>query len=65
MDSSEQLELFDLSLYCCEQSPVNSNEQTQIELTLVHAHAEFKQLELELFEQQFNEILYEPLRLAA
>ena len=63
MDSSKQLELFDLSSYGCEQTSVNSYEQAQIELVCLRA--KFEQLELELFPQQFDKILYESSRLAA
>lgn len=63
MDSSKQLELFDLNLYGCEQVAVNSHGETQIKL--VRPCNKFDQLEIELFSQQSNKVHSESIMLAA
>jgi hypothetical protein len=63
MDASEQLELFDLSLYAQELIDTPEGEVVQIEA--VQFSVEFKQLELDLFPQTLVWIGTQSFELAA
>jgi hypothetical protein len=63
MDSSKQLELFDLDSYGQNQLAVNDHETVQAEV--IRLNTDFKQLELHLFPIKIDKYVNASIRIAA